>query len=98
MKRFVQIESWYYMDLHPSVDTQVFSGENEEEISSNAHKFVEDIKSTWCSGTTKFLGILNKDEAKKFIDEQIAKEKSNWQEDSQEFIDKITKTYQECYE
>lgn len=97
MKRFVQIEFWYYMDAKPFVDTRVFNGEDETEILSNAHEFVELMKSTWSSGTTKLLGILNKEDAKKFIDKQIAKEKSNWKDDSLGFIVKISKTYEECY-
>lgn len=98
MKRFVQIEFHDYMDLHPTVDTRVFSGEDEESLNKAVNEFVEHMKSHWCSGTTRLIGILTKEDARAFINEQIAHEKANWQEDSQEFIDRIEKAYRESYE
>ena len=40
---------------------------------------------------------MTAEQAKVYVNEQIAKERKNWQCDSQEFIDHITNLYNECY-
>lgn len=97
MKRFVKIEYHDYMDLHPNVEVRVFEGENQEELAKNVNKFVEHMKSHWCSGTTRLIGIMNESEALKHIEEQIAKEYSDWKDDSEEFISNICTFFKECY-
>ena len=98
MKRFVEIEYWDYMDMCPRTEVKVFEGSDEENLEKNVNDFVAHMKSHWCSGTTRLIGILSKDEAKKWLDEQVAKEHQNWQNDSAEFIDKISGLFLECYE
>lgn len=97
MKKFVEIEYWDYMDLKPNTEVRVFEGSDEEDLEKNVNDFVAHMKSCWCSGTTKLIGILSQPEAFKWIEEQIRKEHNNWQDDSQEFIDKICGLYKECY-
>ena len=97
MKRFVKIEYWDYMDLKPNTEVRVFEGADEEILKKNVNDFVDHMKSHWCSGTTKLIGILGQPEAFKWIEEQIRKEHDNWQDDSQEFIDKICGLFKECY-
>lgn len=97
MKRFVEIEYHDYMDLRPNTEVRVFEGSDEEDLEKNVNDFVVHMKSHWCSGTTRLVGIMGQPEASIWIEQQIAKEKANWQDDSQEFIDKITELYDECY-
>jgi DNA primase len=98
MKRFVEIEYHDYMDLRPNTEVRVFEGTNEESLEKNVNDFVAHMKSHWCSGTTRLMGIMEQPEALIWIEQQIAMEHANWQDDSQEFIDKITSIYKECYE
>lgn len=97
MKKFVEIEYWDYMDLKPNTEVRVFAGSDEKDLEKNVNDFVAHMKSHWCSGTTKLIGILGQPEAFKWIEQQIRKEHNNWQDDSQEFIDKICGLYKECY-
>ena len=98
MEKFVAIEYWDYMDMHPNTEVRTFIGDDEKSLKENVDDFVAHMKSHWCSGTTRLIGIMTAEEAKKYIDEQIAKEHQNWQDDSQEFIDRITNLYKKCYE
>jgi len=98
MKRFVEIEYQDYMDMYPRTEVRIFEGENEESLEKNVNDFVAHMKSHWCSGTTRLIGIMDTSEALKHIEQQIAKERANWQEDSEEFIDKICGLFTECYE
>ena len=98
MKRFVEIEYWDYMDMKPNTEVRVFEGSDEENLEKNVNDFVAHMKSTWCSGTTRLIGILGIHDAADWIDRQIVKEKTNWQDDSEEFIEKIKGLFEECYE
>lgn len=96
MQRFVKIEYHDYMDEYPDIEVRVFKGENQEDLEKNVNEFVEHMKSHWCSGTTRLIGIMNESEASKYI-EEITKEASNWEDDSEEFITRITNIFNECY-
>lgn len=98
MKRFVEIEYHDYMDLKPCTEVRVFEGTDEETLEKNVNDFVAHMKSTWCSGTTRLIGILSIHNAADWIDQQIVKEKAHWQDDSEEFIEKIKGLFEECYE
>lgn len=97
MKRFVEIEYWDYMDLKPNTEVRVFEGTDEENLEKNVNDFVAHMKSHWCSGTTKLIGIMEESDALTWIDQQVAKEHANWQEDSEEFIEKICGFFKDCY-
>ena len=97
MKKFVEIEYWDCMDLKPNTEVRVFEGSDEENLKKNVNDFVAHMKERWCSGTTKLIGIMEQPEAFKWIEKQIRKEHDDWQDDSQEFIDKICGLYKECY-
>ena len=97
MKRFVKIECWDYMDLKPNTEVRVFEGSDEEDLEKNVNDFVTHMKSHWCSGTTRLMGIMEEYDAIMWIGQQIAKERTDWKDDSQEFIDKICGLFKECY-
>lgn len=97
MKRFVEIEYHDYMDLRPNTEVRVFEGSDEENLEKNVNDFVTHMKDRWCSGTTRLMGIMEESDALAWIDQQVAKEQANWQEDSEEFIEKICGLFKECY-
>lgn len=98
MKKFVEIEYWDYMDAEPRTEVRVFEGSDASNLESNVNEFVKHMQKMWCSDTTKLIGIMDADKASKWVDKMIATEGLNWQEDSQEYIDKITNLYKKCYE
>ena len=97
MKKFVEIEYWDYMDLKPNTEVRVFEGSDEKDLEKNVNDFVAHMKSHWCSGTTKLIGIMDSGKATAHIRLQVEKEYNNWQEDSKEFLDKIVGLYNDCY-
>lgn len=97
MKRFVKIEYHDFMDLKPTIEVRVFEGIDGDALKKNVNDHVAHMKSHWCSGTTRLIGILEQPEALKWIEEQIHKEYDNWKDDSKEFIDKICRFFKECY-
>jgi hypothetical protein len=97
MKRFVEIEYHDYMDLRPETEVRVFEGSDEESLEKNVNCFVAHMKEHWCSGTTRLMGIMEEYDAIMWVKQQIAKERANWQDDSQEIIDKICNLFKECY-
>ena len=98
MEKFCRFELHEYMDMYPQEKVVTFKGETEEEIASNAQKWASEMTKNYSGGPTRFIKVMSAEEAKKYIDEQIAKEHQNWQDDSQEFIDRITNLYKKCYE
>ena len=98
MKRFVEIEYHDYMDLMPRTEVRVFEGIDEEILEKNVNDFVNHMKEHWCSGTTRLIGIMEQWSALSWIEQQIAKEHADWQEDSEEFINKICNLFKECYD
>lgn len=97
MKRFVEIEYWYYIDANPRTDVMFFSGDTEEELENEVNGFVSRMKKNWCEGTTRLIGIMDANKAFDFVEKQIAKEHKNPQEDSEEFITNLCNMYKECY-
>ena len=97
MERFVEIEYWDYMDAKPRTEVRTFEGDDEICLKDHVNHFIRHMKDNWCSGTTRLIGIMTAEQAKAFVDKQIAKEHQNWQSDSQEFIDNITNLYNRCY-
>lgn len=97
MKRFVEIEYHDYMDMYPNTEIRVFEGSDEEDLEKNVNDFVAHMESHWCSGTTRLMSIMEESDALAWVDQQVAKEQSNWQEDSEEFVEKICGLFKECY-
>lgn len=97
MKRFVEIEYHDFMDLNPTTEVRIFEGTDEETLEKNVSGYVAYMQEHWCSGTTRLIGIMEQSDALAYIEQQIAHEHANWQDDSQEFIDKICRFFKECY-
>ena len=85
------------MDMYPNTEVRVFEGTDEESLEKNVNDFVAHMKSHWCSGTTRLIGIMEESDAIMWVGQQIVKERANWQDDSQEFIDRICNLFKECY-
>lgn len=107
MKRFVKIEYWDYMEgyphtvdyvcNYPRIEVEIFEGANKEDIKKNVNASIAHRSHIFCSEDSRLINIMEQPEALIWIEQQIAKEHSNWQDDSQEFIDKICGLFKECY-
>ena len=97
MEKFCRFELHEYMDMYPQEKVVTFKGETEEEIVSNAQKWASDMTKNYSGGPTRFIKVMTAEEAKVHIDKQIAYENNHWQDDSQEWIDKLNTLYNKCY-
>ncbi len=97
MEKFCRFELHEYMDMYPQEKVVTFKGETEEEIASNAQKWASDMTKNYSGGPTRFIRVMSAEEAKAHIDKQIAYENNHWQDDSQEWIDKLNTLYNKCY-
>lgn len=89
MKRFVQFNVHYYMDLRPIKEVRIMEVEN-------INIFLEGTKE-WTGGTVTLNKIFTESQARSYVNSIIAKEESNWQSDSQQFIDQGKKFFEEAY-
>lgn len=97
MEKFCRFELHEYMDMYPQEKVVTFKGETEEEIASNAQKWASEMTKNYSGGPTRFIKVMSAEEAKVHIDKQIAYENNHWQDDSQEWIDKLNTLYNKCY-
>ena len=98
MKRFVQCEVHEYMDFYPRVEVRVFSGESVENIMANAQKWAKEMNEIYPGGTTRIIQVMDVEDAGKYCASLIKREKDNPQDDSEEFLAHLGKSFQECYE
>jgi len=98
MEKFCEFKIHEYMDMYPEKWVRTFIAEDEEAIKKSAIRYAQDMNRNYSGGTTTFIKVMSKEEAKAHIDSLIAKEKKHWQDDSQEFIDNITKLFNKCYD
>ena len=97
MERFVEFEIHEYMDMYPRTEVRTWKGDDEASIGQDAKSWATAMNQNYSGGTTRFVSVMTAEDAKNYLNEQIIKEKADWQEDSQEFIDKITNLYNKCY-
>jgi hypothetical protein len=97
MELFVKYEKHDYMDMYPVVEVRTFIGENPTDIECKAKEWVSYMNRNYSGGTTRFIKILNYEEAYNWCAELEEKEYNNPQEDSEEFITKIWNLFNKCY-
>ena len=97
MEKFVKFQTHDYMDMYPSDYVRTFIADDLGGIKLEAIKYAQHMNRNYSGGTTKFICVMDAQEAKSFIDGEITKEKENWAPDSQEWIDRITNLYNKCY-
>ena len=98
MERFVKFEIHEYMDMYPQVKAMHFIGDTKEIIEYDAKAFAEDMNAHYSGGTTTFIKIMSAEEAKKYVDDSIAYEKTHWDDEtSEDFVTQLTELYERCY-
>lgn len=87
------------MDMYPSDAYYVFAGENEDEILGKAKEFETHMMENYSGGTTTFVKLLSKEDARSWYDHEIQLVKSgNYsQEEKDEAIDKLEQEFHEIY-
>ena len=97
MEKFVEISHHEYMDMYPSIEVITFIGDSIEDIENKAKDWCSKMNTIY-SSINRVNKVYTKEMAKAYVDKLIAIEKTHPQEDSEEFINKITNLYNKCYE
>lgn len=84
------------MDMYPRDHVRTFIADDEESIRKEAIRYAQHMNREYSGGTTKFIKVMSKDEAKKHIDKLIAEEMREAHPDH-EFIEQVTALYNKCY-
>ena len=97
MEKFVLFKVHEYMDMYPREEVVTFSGENEDEIRSNALNWAKEITENYSGGPTRFVKVMSKEEAKKHVEKLVRHEEVYPQDDSETFIREMWNLYYKCY-
>ena len=98
MQKFCEFSLHEWMDEFPQKKVHVFMGDTLESIETKCKVFAADLSRNYSGGPTKFIKIMNAEEAKAFVEEKCAYEDAHPQEDSEEFKTNLKKLWSECYE
>ena len=96
MEKFCLFKVHDYMDMYPRDHVRTFIADDEESIRKEAIRYAQHMNREYSGGTTKFIKVMSKDEAKKHIDKLIAEEMREVHPDH-EFIEQVTVLYNKCY-
>ena len=97
MKRFVEFSLHEYMDEHPTQQVLIMEGKNLEAIENASKEYAADISKVYSGGSTSFVKVWTKEEAREWIDRnkaQIGKDPSS---EDKEWIDSIEDIFYTCY-
>ena len=97
MKRFVEFSLHEYMDEHPTQQVLIMEGKNLEAIESTSKEYAADISKVYSGGSTSFVKVWTKEEAREWINRnkaQIGKDPSS---EEKEWIDSIEDIFYTCY-
>ena len=97
MKRFVEFSLHEYMDEHPTQQVLIMEGKNLEAIESTSKEYAADISKVYSGGSTSFVKVWTKEEAREWINRnkaQIGKDPSS---EDKEWINSIEDIFYTCY-
>lgn len=97
MKRFVEFSLHEYMDEHPTQQVLIMEGKNLEAIESTSKEYAVDISKVYSGGSTSFVKVWTKEEAREWIDRnkvQIGEDPSS---EDKEWINSIEDIFYTCY-
>jgi hypothetical protein len=95
MKRFCEFSLHDYMDLKPREEILMFAGNSSEDIVKICKEYAEHMNTIYSGGTTTFVKVLSKEEAKLWVNEIAQRELLS--DDSEELITSIKNKFKECY-
>lgn len=97
MEKFCLFSVHEYMDMHPHNEVRSFKGENEADIASNASMWAKEMTRNYSGGPTRFIKVMDSDEAKAHVEGLVKYEDEHPQDDSETFIQEMWNLYYKCY-
>lgn len=97
MKKFVEFSLHEYMNEYPTQQVRIMEGENLEAIKSASKKYAEDITKMYSGGPTSFVKVWTREEAKDWINKNIAEIGENPSSEYKEWINTVEEVFYSCY-
>ena len=97
MKRFVEFSLHEYMDEYPTQQVLIMEGKNLEAIESTSKEYAADISKVYSGGSTSFVKVWTKEEAREWIDRNKAQIGEDPSSEDKEWIDSIEDIFYTCY-
>ena len=97
MKRFVEFSLHEYMDEHPTQQVLIMEGKNLEAIESASKEYAADISKVYSGGSTSFVKVWTKEEAREWIDKNKAQIGENPSSEDKKWINSIEDIFYTCY-
>lgn len=97
MKKFVEFSLHEYMDEYPTQQVRLMEGENLEAIENASKKYAEDITKMYSGGPTSFVKVWTREEAKNWINKNIAEIGENPSPEDKEWINTVEGAFYSCY-
>ena len=97
MKKFVEFSLYEYMDEHPTQQVRIMEGENLEAIEKASKEFAADISKVYSGGPTSFVKVWTREEAKDWINKNIAEIGENPSSEDKEWINTVEEAFYSCY-
>lgn len=97
MKRFVEFSLYEYMDEHPTQQVLIMEGKNLEAIESTSKEYAADISKVYSGGSTSFVKVWTKEEAREWIDRNKAQIGEDPSSEDKEWINSIEDIFYTCY-
>lgn len=89
--KFYKIQNWDYMDEFPTTSVMVF------ESAEKAQEYVMHMQKNYSGGSTQLMCEMDLNEALEYVHECFKREMEHPQEDSSEFLERVTKAFKDCY-
>lgn len=97
MEKFCLFTIHEYMDMYPEKYVRTFVADDESAIGTEARKWAKHMNENYSGGTTTFIKVMTRDEAKKYAQGLIDDELKHQRDDSEEFITHIMEVFDNCY-
>ena len=97
MKKFVEFSLHEYMDMYPTQQVRIMEGENLEAIESASKEFAAGMSKVYSGGSTSFVKVWTKEEAREWIDRNKAQIGEDPSSEDKEWIDGVEDAFYTCY-
>ena len=97
MKKFVEFSLHEYMDEHPTQQVLIMEGKNLEAIESTSKEYAADISKVYSGGSTSFVKVWTKEEAREWINRNKAQIGEDLSSEDKEWINSIEAIFYTCY-
>ena len=96
MELFCEFSVHEYMDMYPRTTVRTFVADDLEGIQNAAKEYARYMNTNYSGGSTTFIKVMSKEEARKYIEKQCAIVDPKL-EDPEEFSDRVWKIFHDCY-